>query len=114
MALATRARQVVLVNGRGRVGGGKDLMIAVATGAICGEGRAVLRRQAMVAFEESLHAVGREIVFGVEALGGVASAAQVLGNLERRTGSQRLNPVLRVAISAGGCLSLPFSLAVNA
>ena len=61
MALAAGGGQVVFVNGRARIGGGKDFMHAVATGAIGGAGRTVLRRQAVVAGEESLHAVTRAV-----------------------------------------------------
>ena len=60
-------------------------MEAVATAAIGGARGAVLRGQPVVALEEGFHAVGRQVVFGVQALGCVALAANFAGDFEGRT-----------------------------
>lgn len=82
-------------------------MSAVAAGAVGGTGGTEAGREPMVAFEEGLEPVGGEAVFRVDALGGVAAAADLLGEFDGGHLPQYFNPVFRVTISAGG--RLPFA-----
>ena len=73
-------------------------MHPMATGAIGRHGRAVLRRQPVVAVEKGPHPVRREVVLGVQPLRGVAVAA----HLGRRTALEGGDLVLGMAIRACG------------
>ena len=116
VAFAAGCHQVGFVDAGAGVGGGQDLMHAVAARAIGGQGGAVLRGQAVIAVKEGLHAVRRQVVLGVHPLGGVAVAADVDGDLQGRTALEARNLVFRMAIGAGGSLPAPGGdrLAVNA
>ena len=115
MTLAAGGDEMVGVDGRVRVRGRQDFMVAVATGAIGDDSGAVLRRQAVIAFQIGLYAVGRKIVLVVEIDRGVAPAANS-GNFQRRIVFQRLDFMLRMAVRAGGRVAFAggHGLAVNA
>ena len=91
-------------------------MNAMATGAIGRQRRAVLRRQPVITLEESLHPVGRQIVFGIQPLGSVAVAANIGGNLQRRAALKADDFVFGMTIGAGGRFANAFGagLAMNA
>ena len=119
VAFAAGGGQVVLVDAGAGVGGRENQMESVATAAIGGAGGAVLRGQPVVTGEKRLHPVRRQIVFGVQALGGVALAANLLRNFQRRASPQRFDFVFRMAIRAGGgsrrpaATALPWTLAIT-
>jgi len=79
-------------------------VVAVATGAIGGDGGTVLRGEAVVALEKGLDAVIGQIVFGVQPLGGVAAATDFLGNLQAAL--ERFDFVLGMAVSANGGVTI--------
>ena len=115
MALAAGGDEIVRVDHGIRVGGRQDFVVAVATGAVGDDGRAVLRRQAVIAFQVGFHPVGRKVIFAVEIDRGVAAAAN-LGNFQRRIVLQRLDFMFRMAVGAGGRVAFAggHGLAVNA
>ena len=89
MTLAAGGHKVVGVDHGVRVGGRQDFVVAVATGAVGDDGRAVLRRQAVVTFQVGFYAVSRKVILVVQINRGVAAAAD-LGNFQRRAVLQRL------------------------
>ena len=76
-------------------------MEAVAARAVRRDGGTVLRREAVVAFKKSFHAVGGQIVFRVQPLRRVATAADILGNIHRRTALERPDFMFIVTARAG-------------
>jgi hypothetical protein len=68
MTPATGLREMTFMDGGLRIGGGKDPVITMATGAIGCEGTAVSSRQAVVTFKKCFYAVGRQIEPGINAL----------------------------------------------
>src|SRR5258708_32816286 len=75
---------------------------AVPTQALGSQRRVVLRGQAVVTLKERLHPVRRQVVFRVQALGGMAVAADVGRDLEGRSGFKPCDLVLGMAVGAGG------------
>jgi len=73
----------------------------MTTGTVCGESRAVLRGQPMITLEEGFYTVGRQVVLGVQPLGGVTIAAHISRDLQGRTALQADDFVLRMTIGTG-------------
>ncbi len=82
-------------------------MVAVATATIGGAGGTILSGETVVTGEESLNPVGGQIVFGVQLGGGVAFAANFLGDFQRRAAFEGLYFVFGVAIGADGGVAPP-------
>ena len=61
----------------------------------------------MITVEECFHAVGWQIVFGVEPFRRMAIAANLGRNFQRRTALERDYLVLRMTIGAGGRIAMP-------
>ena len=101
MAFAAGLDKVCRVDGRVGVGRGQNFVVAVATAAVGGHGRAVLRREAVIAVKEGLHPVAGQFVFGVEPFRSVAAAANLGGNF-RRSVFQAGDLVFGMAVGAGG------------
>ena len=83
-------------------------MDAMATGAVGGASGPVLHRQAVIAFKEGLDAIGREAVFGVDALGRVTLAAEFFGDFGDAA-FKRLDLMFGMAVRACRGLADPFS-----
>ena len=74
-------------------------MEAVAARAIRRNGRAVLRRQTMIALKKCLHTVGGQIVFCVQPFRRVTAAAHLFGNFQAAL--DRFDFVFGMAAGAG-------------
>ena len=81
-------------------------MESVATAAIGGAGRAILRGQPVVALEKGFYSIRRQVVTGIEPLGRMTPAAHLFGNSKWRGAFQRLDLVFRVAIRADGRIAM--------
>ena len=117
VTFATRLDEVRLIDGGIRIARRQDFVIAVATRAVRCHRRIVLRREAVVTLEECLHAIRRQIVFRVDALGGMAAAAHIFGNLQRLFAPvERTDLMLIMTPRADGRIVRPrrHRLAVNA
>src|ERR1035438_1912291 len=101
MTFAAGRDEVGRVDGGVGVGRGQDFVVAVATAAVGGHGRAVLRRETVIAFKKRLHPVAGQFVFGVEPFRRVAATAHFGGRF-RRTVFQRGDFVFGMAVGAGG------------
>ena len=77
VALAAGHHKVRGIYSGARIRRGQNFVNAMAAGAIRRERRAVLRRKSMIALEESLHPVRRQIVFSIQSLRSMAIAAYV-------------------------------------
>ena len=109
MTFTTRHDQIQLVDGRIGVRGRQDFVVAVATGAIRRHGGTVLRGEAVIAVKKRFHAVRRQIVFGIQALGSMAAAANILRNTPTPGGTalERTNLVIVMAARTGGGVLRP-------
>src|ERR1035437_6476179 len=83
MTFAAGLDEVGRVDGRVGVGRAQYFVVTVATAAVGGDGRAVLRREAVIAFKKRFHAVAGQFVFGVEPFRCVATTAHFRGNSRR-------------------------------
>ena len=105
VALAAGLDEVLLADLRGGVGGGQDVVGAVAARAVRDVDRAALHREAVEALVERLEAVALDAVLLREAERAVAGRADLLGDVRRGDRGERVvglqDAVLAVAGRAG-------------
>ena len=61
----------------------------------------------MIALEECFYPVGRQVILGIQALGGVAITANLCGDFQRGAALEPDNFVFGMAIGASRCVAVP-------